>query len=204
MIYLSKYKNKYVNILLCKVLGLNLLFAAELQIGSQIPEINHKLNDVSGKQITLAEVKGDKGTLVIFSCNTCPWVLKWEKRYVDISKRYKNKGVGIIAVNSNVSRFDGDDSLEKMAIHAREKNYNFIYAQDPNARLAYAFGATKTPHVYLFNDQNQLVYRGAVDDNARSEFDVDEAFLMNALDQMLAGEQITKPVSKALGCSIKF
>ena len=204
MIYLSKQKNKYSKILLCNVLGLNLLFAAELQIGSQIPEINHKLNDVSGKQITLAEVKGDKGTLVIFSCNTCPWVLKWEKRYVDISKRYKNKGVGIIAVNSNVSRFDGDDSLEKMAIHAREKNYNFIYAQDPNARLAYAFGATKTPHIYLFNDQNQLVYRGAVDDNARSEFDVDEAFLINALDQMLAGEQITKPVSKALGCSIKF
>ena len=204
MIYLSKYKNKYVNILLCKVLGLNLLFAAELQIGSQIPEINHKLNDVSGKQITLAEVKGDKGTLVIFSCNTCPWVLKWEKRYVDISKQYMDKGVGIIAVNSNVSRFDGDDSLEKMAIHAREKNYNFIYAQDPQARLAYAFGATKTPHVYLFNEQNQLVYRGAVDDNARSEFDVDEAFLINALNQMLAGEQITKPVSKALGCSIKF
>ena len=86
-----------------------------------------------------------------------------------------------------MSRFDGDDSLEKMAIHAREKNYNFIYA-----------------HVYLFNDQNQLVYRGAIDDNARSEFNVDEAFLKNALDQMLAGEQITKPVSKALGCSIKF
>ena len=204
MIYSGKHKNKYAKILLCNVIGLNLLFAAELQIGSQIPEINHKLNDVSGKQITLAEVKGDKGTLVIFSCNTCPWVLKWEKRYVDISKTYKDKGVGIIAVNSNVSRFDGDDSLEKMAIHAREKNYNFIYAQDPNARLAYAFGATKTPHIYLFNDQNQLVYKGAVDDNARSEFNVDEAFLINALDQMLAGEQITKPVSKALGCYIKF
>ena len=204
MIYLCKHKNKYVNILLFNVFGLNLLFAAELQIGSHIPEINHKLIDISGKQITLGQVIGDKGTLVIFSCNTCPWVLKWEKRYVDISKQYMDKGVGIIAVNSNVSRFDGDDSLEKMAIHAREKNYNFIYAQDPQARLAYAFGATKTPHIYLFNEQNQLVYRGAVDDNARSEFDVDEAFLINALDQMLAGEQITKPVSKALGCSIKF
>ena len=204
MIYLCKHKNKYVNILLFNVFGLNLLFAAELQIGSHIPEINHKLIDISGKQITLGQVIGDKGTLVIFSCNTCPWVLKWEKRYVDISKQYMDKGVGIIAVNSNVSRFDSDDSLEKMAIHAREKNYNFIYAQDPHARLAYAFGATKTPHIYLFNDQNQLVYRGAVDDNARSEFDVDEAFLINALDQMLAGEQITKPVSKALGCSIKF
>ena len=115
MIYLSKHKNKYAIILLCNVLGLNLLFAAELQIGSQIPEINHKLNDVSGKQITLAEVKGNKGILVIFSCNTCPWVLKWEKRYVDISKQYKDKGIGIIAVNSNVSRFDSDDSLETVS-----------------------------------------------------------------------------------------
>ena len=103
-----------------------------------------------------------------------------------------------------MSRFDGDDSLEKMAIHAREKIIILFMPKTHNARLAYAFGATKTPHVYLFNDQNQLVYRGAVDDNARSEFDVDEAFLINALDQMLAGEQITKPVSKALGCSIKF
>ena len=204
MIYLSNNKNNYVNVLLCNVVVLNLLFAAELQIGSQIPEIYHKLNDVSGKQITLAEVKGDRGTLVIFSCNTCPWVLKWEKRYVDISKQYKDKGVGIIAVNSNVSRFESDDSLEKMAIHAREQNYNFIYAQDPNARLANAFGATKTPHIYLFNDQNQLVYRGAIDDNARNASNVEEAFLINALDQMLAGERITKPTSKALGCSIKF
>ena len=131
MIYLGKHKIKYVNIFLFNVFGLNLLFAAELEIGSHIPEINHKLIDISGKQITLGQVIGDKGTLVIFSCNTCPWVLKWEKRYVDISKKYKDDGVGIIAVNSNVSRFDSDDSLEKMAINTRKKNYNFIYAQDP-------------------------------------------------------------------------
>lgn len=201
---MKKSKNNLLYLFLCNIIGLNLIYATELQIGSQIPEINHKLIDISGKQITLGQVIGDMGTLVIFSCNTCPWVLKWEKRYIDISKQYKDKGVGIIAVNSNLSRFEGDDSLEKMAIHAREKKYNFIYAQDPKAKLAHAFGATKTPHIYLFNDQNQLVYRGAIDDNARSEFEVDDAFLKNALEQMLAGEQIKKPISKALGCSIKF
>ncbi len=204
MIYLSKYKNKYVNIFLCSVFGLNLIFATELQIGSEIPEVNYKLNDVSGKQITLAEVKGEKGTIVIFSCNTCPWVLKWQKRYVSISKKYKKKGIGVIAINSNISRFDGDDSLEKMIAHAEKNNYNFAYAQDPKAKLAYAFGATKTPHVYLFDDKNTLVYRGAIDDNARTESNVEEAFLVNALDQMLSGKKITKSVSKALGCSIKF
>jgi len=204
MINLVKFKNNLLYVLLCNMVGLNLIFATELQIGSQIPEINYKLNDISGKQITLGQVKGNKGTLVIFSCNTCPWVLKWEGRYVSISKKYKDKGIGIIAVNSNISRFDGDDSLEKMAIHASENNYNFAYAQDPEAKLAYAFGATKTPHIYLFDDQNKLVYRGAIDDNSRSESKVDEAFLKNALDQMLAGEKIKKPISKALGCSIKF
>tara|TARA_S200000501_G_scaffold74914_1_gene66764 strand:+ start:49 stop:663 length:615 start_codon:yes stop_codon:yes gene_type:complete len=204
MIYSEKFKNNLLFALLFNVFALNLIFATELKIGSQIPGINYKLNDISGKQITLGQIKGDKGTLVIFSCNTCPWVLKWEERYVSISKKYKKKGVGIIAVNSNLSRFDGDDSLEKMAIHARENNYNFAYAQDPEAKLAHAFGATKTPHIYLFDKQNNLVYRGAIDDNARSESKVEEAFLKNALDQMLAEKKITKPISKALGCSIKF
>tara|TARA_X000001036_G_scaffold422642_1_gene445764 strand:- start:777 stop:1286 length:510 start_codon:yes stop_codon:yes gene_type:complete len=169
-----------------------------------MPLINYSLIETNGKKITLKEVMGQNGTLVIFSCNTCPWVLKWQDRYVSVARKYISKGIGIIAVNSNVSRFDGDDSLDEMAIHASKNNYNFAYAQDPEAKLAYAFGATKTPHVYLFDDQNKLVYRGAIDDDARSESKVEEAFLKNALDQMLAGEKITKPFSRALGCSIKF
>ena len=169
-----------------------------------MPIVDHNLIEISGENITLNDVKGVNGTIIIFSCNTCPWVIKWEDRYVSITERYQKMGIGIIAVNSNISRFDGDDSLEKMAIHASENNYNFAYAQDPKAKLAYAFGATKTPHVYLFDDKNILVYRGAIDDNARNESKVEEPFLINALDQMLAGEQITKSVSKALGCSIKF
>ena len=91
-----------------------------------------------------------------------------------------------------------------MAIHASKNDYNFAYVQDPESKLAYAFGASKTPHVYLFNNQNKLVYRGAIDDNASSASKVDEDFLKNALDQMLEGKKITKPTSKALGCSIKF
>ena len=178
--------------------------AAELGIGSQMPNTDHLLNDISGNQITLNEIKGENGTLIIFSCNTCPWVIRWEDRYVEIANSYLKKGIGMIAINSNVARFNGDDSLSKMKKHAKEKNYNFSYAQDPKAKLAYAFGATKTPHVYLFNAKNTLVYRGAIDDNARNKSNIQEAFLINALEQMLAGERIIKSVSKALGCSIKF
>ena len=110
----------------------------------------------------------------------------------------------MIAINSNVARFNGDDSLYEMKKHAKEKKYNFPYAQDPKAKLAYAFGATKTPHVYLFNDKDNLVYRGAIDDNARDGDAVEESFLSNAIDQLLAGRKIKKTTSKAIGCSIKF
>ena len=169
-----------------------------------MPLINYSLIETNGERTNLEEVIGQNGTLVIFSCNACPWVLKWQDRYVSIAKEFKKKGIGVIAVNSNASRFDGDDSLYEMAIHASKNDYNFAYVQDPESKLAYAFGASKTPHVYLFNNQNKLVYRGAIDDNASSASKVDEDFLKNALDQMLEGKKITKPTSKALGCSIKF
>ena len=178
--------------------------AAELGIGSQMPNTDYLLNDISGNQITLNEIKGENGTLIIFSCNTCPWVIRWEDRYVEIANSYLQKGIGMIAINSNVARFNGDDSLYKMKKHAKEKKYNFPYAQDPKAKLAYAFGATKTPHVYLFNDKENLVYRGAIDDNARDADAVEEPFLSNAIDQLLAGRKIKKTTSKAIGCSIKF
>ena len=178
--------------------------AAELGIGSQMPNTDYLLNDISGNQITLNEIKGENGTLIIFSCNTCPWVIRWEDRYVKIANSYLKKGIGMIAINSNVARFNGDDSLYEMKKHAKEKKYNFPYAQDPKAKLAYAFGATKTPHVYLFNDKDNLVYRGAIDDNARDGDAVEESFLSNAIDQLLAGRKIKKTTSKAIGCSIKF
>jgi len=178
--------------------------AAELGIGSQMPNTDYLLNDISGNQITLNEIKGENGTLIIFSCNTCPWVIRWEDRYVEIANSYLKKGIGMIAINSNVARFNGDDSLYKMKKHAKEKKYNFPYAQDPKAKLAYAFGATKTPHVYLFNDKDNLVYRGAIDDNARDADAVEEPFLSKAIDQLLAGQKIKKTTSKAIGCSIKF
>ena len=181
-----------------------MVYTKELQIGAQMPQINHELKEINGEKITLSQIKGTKGTLVIFSCNTCPWVIKWEDRYVDIARSYTKKGIGMIAVNSNISRFEGDDSLHKMEIHAKENKYNFPYAQDPNAKLAYAFGATKTPHVYLFDNKEKLVYRGAIDDNARDADNVEEPFLSNAIDQLLAGKKIKKTTSKAIGCSIKF
>ena len=93
----------------------------------------------------------------------------------------------------------------KMYLEIKDKNnYNFPYAQDPGSKLATEFGATKTPHIYLFDNNDMLVYRGAIDDNARNARSVDEPFLANAIDQLLSDSPIEKPISKAIGCSIKF
>tara|TARA_A100001037_G_scaffold306333_1_gene350790 strand:- start:9609 stop:10193 length:585 start_codon:yes stop_codon:yes gene_type:complete len=180
------------------------LFSKELDLGSSMPLMNHQLADISGKTLTLSDVKGDQGTLVIFSCNTCPWVIRWEDRYVSIADAYLSKGIGMIAVNSNEGRFNGDDSMDEMIQHARENDYNFPYAQDPGSKLAYAFGATKTPHIYLFDKRDKLIYRGAIDDNARDKDDVDNTYLADAIDALLAGKDIKVKTSKALGCGIKF
>lgn len=182
----------------------SVLFSKELEIGSSMPLMDHHLSDISGKSLSLKDIKGKEGTLVIFSCNTCPWVIRWEDRYVTIADAYATKGIGIIAVNSNEDRFDGDDSMDEMIQHAKENGYNFPYAQDPGSKLAYAFGATKTPHIYLFDNDDKLVYRGAIDDNAKSAKKVEQTYLADAIDALLAGEDISKKTSKALGCSIKF
>tara|TARA_B100001115_G_scaffold29172_1_gene21418 strand:+ start:3663 stop:4244 length:582 start_codon:yes stop_codon:yes gene_type:complete len=178
--------------------------AKELEIGTMMPKPDYLLNDISGKNLSLSDIKGENGTLVIFSCNTCPFVIQWEDRYVTIAEKYMPKGIGVIAVNSNANRFDGSDSFEKMVKHAKKNRYNFPYAQDQKSMLAKAFGATKTPHIYLFDEKDKLVYRGAIDDNSRNANNVEEPYLTNALDQLLNDKLIQKPVSKAIGCSIKF
>ena len=110
----------------------------------------------------------------------------------------------MIAVNSNAARFGSEDSLEEMVEHAKNNGYNFPYAQDPESELASAFGATKTPHIYLFNADDKLVYLGAIDDNAKNAKKVEVPFLANAIDALLAGNPINPQTTKALGCSIKF
>ena len=190
--------------ILIPIMGLTFLLAGELEIGSTMPLKDLELADISGKNITLANAKGDVGTLVVFSCNTCPWVIRWEDRYVSLANTYTRKGIGMIAVNSNAARFSGEDSLEEMLEHAKNNGYNFPYAQDPESELASAFGATKTPHIYLFNGNDKLVYRGAIDDNPKNAKKVDEPFLANAIDALLAGNPINPQTTKALGCSIKF
>ena len=192
---------KIIYIFFCCI---NLIFASDINLKSTMPGDNLALLNIDGEKLSLNDIKGDKGTLVIFSSNTCPWVIRWEDRYVKLALKYTSQGIGMVAINSNSARFNESESLEKMKQHSKEKNYNFPYVQDKDSRLAKLFGATKTPHIYLFDSNDELVYKGAIDDNARNSNQVNESYLFNAIDEMLNGKTISKPISKALGCSIKF
>jgi len=119
---------KFISLILIGCL--TILSAKELDLGSILPLGDIKMADISGKDVSLNDAKGKNGLLVIFSCNTCPWVIAWEDRYVELAETYKDKGVGIVAINSNEKQFETVDSMEEMQAHAKEQGYNFIMVQN--------------------------------------------------------------------------
>ncbi|SMO37474.1 AhpC/TSA family protein [Gracilimonas mengyeensis] len=174
-----------------------------LSIGAKAPEINRSVEDISGRSLTLQGVAGSNGLLVIFSCNTCPWVAKWEDRYPVLHRIATANNVGMIALNPNERIRDRGESLEDMDKRAQKQDYNFYYALDKDHIIADAFGATRTPEVFLFDSNLNLVYHGAIDDNANDAQAVQERYAIDALNALIAGEQISKKETKSLGCTIK-
>tara|TARA_B100000003_G_C10825704_1_gene328792 strand:- start:228 stop:812 length:585 start_codon:yes stop_codon:yes gene_type:complete len=179
-------------------------FAGELKIGQKSPGTNLFLKNVDGNNLTLKQLKKENGILVIFSCNTCPWVVRWQDRYNSLAKLCSLNDIGFVAVNSNARLHNSVDSFDEMIYHAAVNDYQFPYVLDKNAELAKLFGAMKTPHVYLFNKNDILVYRGAIDDNAKNANKVKNKYLENAIISSSKEEKIKVETTKALGCSIKF
>lgn len=180
--------------------------ALALQPGDSLPPAvaNVKMKGVDGKEVTLKELMGKKGLLVIFSCNHCPWVKAWQTRMVALGNEYSQKGVGVVAVNSNDVSAYPDDDMDHMVAQAKEHGYRFPYVMDATSEVARAFGATRTPEAFLFDAQGKLVYHGAIDDNAEKPQEVKKTYLADALAAVVAGKPVPVAETKALGCSIKF
>ncbi len=174
-----------------------------LKIGDKAPMTEAKMPAVGEKSYSLNDIKKENGLLVVFSCNTCPFVLAWEDRYNELNAYANENKVGMVLVNSNEAKRSGDDSKEAMVKHAREKAYKMPYVIDSEHKLADAFGARTTPHVYLFNKKGELAYVGAIDDN-QVKGDVKTNYLKNALaDLGKGGLKCSTAETKAIGCSIK-
>ncbi len=175
----------------------------ELPIGAAMPKAEVKMKDVSGKEVTLRDAAKKNGLLVMFSCNTCPYVIKNQQRTTEVANYANTKDIGIILVNSNEGQRSDDDSYAAMQQYAKKHGYKWNYVVDENSVLADAFGAKKTPECYLFNKAGKLVYHGAIDDNPSNESAVSRKHLKEAMDQLLKGEDISVKTSKSVGCSIK-
>lgn len=176
----------------------------ELEIGAKAPLADIKIEDVSGKILTLNEVAKENGLLVNFSCNTCPWVARWEDRYNPIARLAGENNIGVIMLNPNAGYRNRGESMQDMQQRAKKSGYQFYYALDKDSRLAKAFGATHTPHIFLFDGEMKLVYRGAIDDNASSAEHVEQPYLKNALKNLGMGHEINPKTTKSLGCTIKW
>ena len=175
-----------------------------LGIGDAMPMGDVPMKGVDGKEVTIADVAGAKGTLVVFSCNACPWAQAWEERITQAGNAYAKKGVGVIVVNSNDPTKVADDGYDQMKARAKKLGMKFPYVVDATSEIARAFGATRTPEAFLFDAQGKLVYHGTIDDNAKEPAKVTQRYLQDALQAVSSGQDVSVKETKALGCSIKF
>ena len=176
---------------------------AVLAIGDAAPMTDTKMKNVDGKEFAIADVAGKKGTLVVFTCNACPFAQAWEKRIVAIGNSYPKKGIGMIAINSNDPARVADDDYAPMQKRAKDRGMKFPYVVDATSNVARAFGAGHTPEAYLFDASGKLVYHGAVDDN-KDATKVSRKYLEEAMKALIDGRDVALSETKSIGCSIKF
>ncbi len=174
-------------------------FAARLNVGDAAPDWSGIIG-VDDKQHSLSDYKDAKLIVTVFTCNHCPVAIDYEDRLVALQKKYKPKGVRVIAVNVNNL---AADRLQPMKKRAKDKKFNFPYLYDPTQKIGRDYGATVTPHVFVLDKDRKVAYVGAVDD-APNPKRVKEHFLRDALDALLAGKRPPKPVTMQFGCSIKY
>lgn len=182
---------------------------SEFKIGDMAPLRDYNMESCNGTPLSVETAMQKNGLVVVFSCNTCPFVVGneefpgWEKQYNGLAELAKSNNIGFILVNSNEAKRDLEDSFEAMNKHAEENAYTMPYLIDYNSELANAYGAKTTPHVYVLNPEFNLVYKGSIDNSWDTNRKKDEAYLRNALHELIEKPDISVPESSPKGCSIK-
>ena len=170
-----------------------------LAIGSPAPMADVKMKSVDGNEFTITEAAGKKGTLVVFTCNHCPYAKAWENRIAAIGNAAKKRGIGVIAINANDPEAYPEDAFDGMVTRAKKLAITYPYVVDATSDVARAFGAVRTPEVYLFDAKGKLVYHGAVDDNAQTPTAVKQPYLRQAVDAVVAGKTVKMAETKSVG-----
>jgi len=165
--------------------------------------VDFQLKGADGKTHSLKSFSDKKALAIVFSCNHCPYVQAYEGRMVQLQRDYLPNGASLVAINSNDDAGYPEDSFENMIARSKEKGFNFPYLRDETQEIARKYGAICTPHIFLFNQQRVLSYKGRIDDN-RNPTDVKSHDLRNAIDAVLSGKTPAVQETRPFGCSIKW
>lgn len=175
-----------------------------IPLGTIAPDFN-LLDTKSGSYVNLQNAKGENGTVIMFICNHCPFVVHVNEQLVTIANTYTEKGIEFIAISSNDAKTYPQDGPEQMKIHAQEVGYTFPYLYDETQDIAKAYDATCTPDLYVFDTELKLVYRGQLDDSRPDNgIPVTGNDLKNALECLLKDEENTTLQKPSIGCNIKW
>jgi peroxiredoxin len=175
----------------------------ETSLGAYAPDF--ELPGTDGAVHHLARyLESHRAIVVVFMCNHCPYVKLYLDRLKQLQETVRSQGVTLIGINSNDDQQFPEDSYEKMKPFAAEHQVNFPYLRDMTQEVASAFGAQKTPHVFLLNQQGVLCYKGAIDDNAQNPAAVTHQYLRDAIASVLKGEAVSPTVTDPVGCSVKW
>lgn len=175
-----------------------------LALGTTAPDFT-LLDTVSDKKLNLQELKGEKGTLIMFICNHCPFVIHVNPELSKLGKEYQKKGISFMAISSNDIVNYPQDSPELMTKLAQQENYTFPYLYDESQETAKAYDAACTPDFYLFDSDLNLVYRGQLDDSRPGNgIPLSGADLRAAMDNLLDKKPISKNQKPSIGCNIKW
>ena len=174
-----------------------------LPIGAKMPLTDHVLTGLDGRPTTLADTLGERGTVILFWSNTCPWTKNYEKRVRSLASRAAESGVRFVLVNANDPRAFPRETPPEARKRSVARAPGVAYLFDEGSALARAFGATRTPEVFVFDAAGTLRYSGAIDDSPRSEKKIERAYLVEALEALRSGAPVKEPRTKAFGCLIK-
>lgn len=175
-----------------------------MPLGTKAPDFN-LIDTVSSEMVSLEGIKGEKGTVVMFICNHCPFVIHVNEEIVRIANDYRINGFGFVAISSNDVENYPEDSPEKMTTTAEKNDYTFPYLYDETQEVAKAYDAACTPDFYLFDAESKLLYRGQLD-NSRpgNSIPVNGRHLRKALDNILNNSPQQKTQKPSMGCNIKW
>lgn len=178
---------------------------AGVNVGDTAPAFS--LKNVDGKKVALSDFSSSKGAIIVFTCNHCPYSVKYEDRIIALHQQFAPKGYPVIAINPNDPVTVPEDSYDQMILRAKEKKFPFPYLVDETQQIAKAYGAKRTPHVYVVTntkDGSKVTYIGAIDDNAADASAAESFFVRDAITALLAGNLPATPLTKAIGCTIKW